>query len=312
MNQRKAVGYGRGEVAIDVPEPTLVEARTLKERLLTTFRSPNYRPPVLPAVATELLALSRRADVGFQDVTKTLERDPMLAAAVLRLAQSPAYATRIAPSSLLDAVQRLGLLTVRDMVFQVVVGMRVFRAPGYDTLMEKLRRHSILTAHATRLICTRTALASEQAFLCGLLHDVGFSGVLLALTDLPIKERPPLSAMISALSDMHDEAGAMMARIWELAPDIQLVLQKHHDFDRTRMPHPLIAAVTYAEALAADHGAGLSIPLDGLSGCEELAEALDRPRPERVDAAVQFLGLTPTTRTLIERECAALATKVLS
>lgn len=292
--------------------PPTVVVRELKERLLNKFRSPNYKPPVLPAVAAELLALSRRADVSLQDVTRTLERDPILAAAVLKLAQSPLYSSRVRPDSVSAAVQRLGLLTVRDMVLQLVVEMRVFRAPGYEQLMESLRRHCIVTAHVTRLICKHTSLAADQAFLCGLLHDVGFGGVLLALGELPSKERPPLTAVLGVATDMHHEAGSMMARIWELAPDIQWVIEHHHDFDGGRATHPLVAAVVLAEAIAYENGARVCLPFQVDFEVQHLVESLDLPRPHWGETAAQSLGLSPATRKLIETEGARIAQEVLA
>jgi HD-like signal output (HDOD) protein len=220
-------------VASDAPLP--LKADALKDHLLSTFRSPKYKPPVLPVVATELMALTRRKDVGLPEVTRTLERDPNLAAAVLRLARSPMYATRVAPTSLDQAVQRLGLVTVRDMVLQVVMDLRVFRAEGYKELVERVRRHSIVTGHLMRLIGEHAAVPADHAFLCGLLHDVGLGGVLIALGDLPVAQRPTLMAMSTALAGMHHEASAMMARLWDLPPEVVMVLQRHHDFDATRM-----------------------------------------------------------------------------
>lgn len=303
---------GLQESRLVKPDERPLDGKALRERLFATFRSADYKPPMLPAVAMELMALTRRPDVGAAEVTKTLERDPLLAAAVLKLAQSSAYASRIAPSSLSQAVQRLGLSTVRDMVFQVVLDLRVFRADGYKELMERVRRHSVVTAHIMRLLCGHTALAADQAFLCGLLHDVGLGGSLLVLGDMPIAQRPPLTAMSTALSDMHHDAGAMMARVWQISGDVQFVIQHHHDFDPQTLPHPLIAALSIAESLADDIGFGVN---DINAANNELAIAsatIDRFTHHQTDDAYKLLGISTQVRALIQRDATTLAGQVLA
>jgi hypothetical protein len=99
-------------------------ADELKERLLGVFRSPGYVPPVLPRVALELMELTRRADVKLADVGRLLSQDPLIAAAVLRHAQSPVYSRGTPVQSLQDAVVRLGRLTVRDIFFEALTTAR--------------------------------------------------------------------------------------------------------------------------------------------------------------------------------------------
>lgn len=289
-----------------------VDARALKERVLATFRSPQYKPPVLPAVATELLALTRRSDVGVVDVTRTLERDPILAAAVLKLAQSPLYATRIPPTSLSQAVQRLGVVTVRDMVFQVVMDLRVFRVEGYKDLMERVRRHSIVTAHLMRVLCTHAPLPADQAFLCGLLHDVGLGAVLLAIGELPQAQRPELTAMATVAADVHHEVGAMMTRFWQLAPELQTVVEHHHDYDPRHTNNALVAALVAAESLADDLGFCVNDVHTMQNDMAIASSILDRvPHPD-VPLAFKQLGISPTLRDTIRREAATIPQRAFS
>lgn len=289
-----------------------LKADALRDHLLATFRSPKYRPPLLPAVATELMALTRRKEVGLPEVTRTLERDPILAAAVLKLARSPMYASRVAPTSLDQAVQRLGLVTVRDMVLQVVMDLRVFRAEGYRELVDRVRRHSIVTGHLMRLIGEHAAVPADQAFLTGLLHDVGLGGVLIVLGDLPIAQRPTLMAMSTALAGMHHEASAMMARLWQLPPEVVMVLQHHHSFDATRMRHPVLAALAIAESLAEDHGFGVNDINATRDDVAAASSEIDNVDHTQVDGAYVILGISTAVRDRITREAASLPTRVLA
>lgn len=64
--------YGLGEHTIDVDRLHLIDEAELTDQLVRTFALPSYRPPRLPAVATEILAISRRSDVQFRDIEALL------------------------------------------------------------------------------------------------------------------------------------------------------------------------------------------------------------------------------------------------
>ncbi|HUJ25543.1 MAG TPA: HDOD domain-containing protein, partial [Myxococcales bacterium] len=136
--QRWSPNYGRGVVEIAADST----ADQVREWLRYRFASPDYRPPVLPAVAIQVLALSRKPDADLRDVAKLLEQDPVLAGRVLRLMQTPFYAARTPIRTLAEAVLRLGMTQVRNVVLEVSLNLRVFKAEGWAEPMADLARHS--------------------------------------------------------------------------------------------------------------------------------------------------------------------------
>jgi HD-like signal output (HDOD) protein len=167
-----------------------MDTRELKGRLLDGFRSADYRAPMLPAVALELLALTRKPDVNLADVVRLLGHDPMLAGEVLKVANSAAYARGGPLRSIEEAVVRVGLVRVTDLFLQVSLEAKVFRAPGYAEPLNALRRHCVFTAEAARLVSQRTSGLNDYAFLCGLLHDVGIAACLHVISG-PLKDLAP-------------------------------------------------------------------------------------------------------------------------
>ncbi|GEJ55783.1 HDOD domain-containing protein [Anaeromyxobacter diazotrophicus] len=252
-------------------------------RLLRLFASPTYQPPRLPQVALEIMELSQRPEVSFAQVGAVLEKDPLLAAKVLSIAQSAMYAPRSPILSLRQAGVRLGLKTLRDLVLEAAVSMRVFRAPGYGDAMERLSRHSTATAYLLRALCRRTGLDADYAFLCGLLHDVGLAACLLALSDEPRGGVVPFDALGPALHDLHEEASGLVTRLWGLPAEVQQLAATHHQLAVGGRPDPLHAALIVAEALAADQGAGMEPA--GVQG------GLDQNGPELREQACAALGL---------------------
>lgn len=260
-------------------------SESLQQLLLEIFDSPDYRPPVFPNVALELAELTKKPNASYDDVVAVLQNDPLIVAKVLKVAQSSLYGGPL--QSLQNAVQRLGINTLRDIVWQVATGMRLFQARGYTPLLERLRTHSVFTAYAARMIATRSGLAAEHAFLCGLLHDMGTCGVLIALSEAG-KQPPPLTALLVAVDEIHERAGATIARLWRLAPEIVGALEYHHRYDPDMRDVPVLSAVIcVAESLAEQQGYGVSTP--NLSGSR--AVRFDTQLPLRVENALKRLRL---------------------
>ena len=132
--------YGRGIATLDVEQLGLMEPDALVGRLLGVFNTPGYKPPVLPAVAVQLLELSRKPDVSLKSIVRLLQTEPMLSAQVLKIAQSPVFGGQNV-KTMNDAIIRLGLRRLTDLFIEASMG-KVFRARGYEALMEKLRLHS--------------------------------------------------------------------------------------------------------------------------------------------------------------------------
>ncbi|HET9956332.1 MAG TPA: HDOD domain-containing protein [Polyangiaceae bacterium] len=292
--QRRDPRFGRGEHQIS-EEPS-VNVDQVKLELLRLFRSPDYKPPVLPAVAVELLALTQKRSVNVAEVSRLLSKDPMLAGQVLKIAQSAAYSRGEPVRSLDDAIVRLGLSRISDLFLRAALEMKVFRAAGYDHEMEALRLHSAFTAEAVRIVCRHSIGLDDYAFLCGLLHDVGIAACILALTELAKKNKTKLDFehVWPGLREIHAACSEMLAKIWQLPADIALVLSLHHTMVFEGRVHPLAAAVAVADGLADEVGFGFHGEMTAVqteSAAQMLgldAGTLDRIRSATVDLAKSF------------------------
>lgn len=251
--------YGLGEHSFDADRLGLMDENELTERLVRTFSEPGYSPPRLPAVATEMLALTQQRDVEFSAIESLLEKDAVLAGEVICLARSAHY-SRVRPvTTLREALVRVGLRQLQDVVMQAAMNMRVFRSKAYAKCMERLRNHSNCTAHLCRIVSRYTPMGDEQAFLCGLLHDVGIAGILLSLGDVKRGQSvPDLGSLWPAIDRAHTRAGAKMVELWNLPSEISGVVGIHHDASLNGVDHPMAAIVCLAESLTSELNMGLA------------------------------------------------------
>jgi len=271
----------------------------LEAELRARFLNPSYRPPVLPRVAVELLQLSRRDDVGIDDVVAMLQKDAMLVGRVLRIASSPLYmpTPRASELSLREAIVRLGMGNLRDVVVEVVLQMRVFQAKQYAREMARVARHASATAHLARLLGRRSGAGGDMTFLAGLFHDVGIAGALVALGDVPEGQPVPrLNDVWTAIEAVHPELSGVMIDLWGLPEELRRSATEHRGLADLDTVEPLAAVACVAEHLA--NRLGWSV--HAMTGTEPAKIGLDVVQPADLDRAAAELELSASHLASLE------------
>lgn len=284
--------YGRGEHYIDAKVEQGAADEALSRHLDALFASPDYRPPRLPNVAMQIMELSRRTEVTVAEIVTLLESDPMVAGRALRIVQSPIYAGRSSIRSLRQAVIRLGLNTMRDIVLEDAMNMRVFRSDSHRDWMEQVRKHSVLTGHCARLVAKTAQTCGEYAFMCGLLHDIGIAAILVAASEQ--KTSVDDDALLRAIQHRHEQASGHIASLWSMPKEIATVVGTHHTPRRDGKDSllELASVVCLAEELATRVG----VPALPAS-----AAAADQSGDFALDLARKRLGIdAPTWDRLLE------------
>jgi len=176
--------YGRGTHTLPADTPSLAdEEKRLVDWLDGFLATPGLELPRPPRVAMEILELSRKPTARIEDISALLEREPLLAGRVLRLANSALYGASAPVTTLKMALIRMGLNVVRDVVMEAAFQMTVLRAEGFNDTLERIRKHSTAVAWLSRFVARNTSIDAENAFLVGLMHDVGLSVGLIGLTE---------------------------------------------------------------------------------------------------------------------------------
>jgi putative nucleotidyltransferase with HDIG domain len=247
--------------------------------------------PTLPAVVTRLMALVNDPMVSAMDLAYTLREDPPLTARVLRMANSPVYGGRARVLSVPQAVLRLGMNEIRNVVMSLGVVRAVF-GPGRRLNHRAFWQHSLTVARATESLASALPPDpdghDEAAFAVGLLHDIGrlvldqvYPEAYDAALGIMEGSRVGLDeAERQATGLDHAEIGALLAQRWGLPDPIVSGIAYHHR-PAEALPSLRRTAVLarVAEQTAVAHGLG--DPVEGAS-VEEPAEGW------------RLLGLHPT------------------
>jgi putative nucleotidyltransferase with HDIG domain len=241
----------------------------------------------------QLIELSRQESVQPGAMVALLERDPMLAAELLRLAQSSLYGGSFSVRTLDEAIVRLGMRRTAELFLHAALEARVFRAAGYQKKMDELRRHSVVVAHLSRLVGREAGVTDQSAFICGLLHDVGIAASMIAVVETcPSGQTvPSFDEIWPTVQEVHGRAGGVLASAWNFPSEVTFVIERHHEFMVAGELHPLAAVVCLADWAANELGVGFATEQDRNDG----------------GAVLDALGLGPTqAQVLLEK-----ASKVL-
>ena len=153
------------------------EARALENALVSQFDGHNLSVPNLPRVPELVLRQLRSRKCDFGKVAEAIAEDQVTAGAVIRMANSPIYGGMNKISALQPAVTRLGLNALRTLMMQQSLHAATFHGRGGDKeLASMVWNRALASAWVMRFLGPLVELDEEEAFLLGLLHDIGTVG----------------------------------------------------------------------------------------------------------------------------------------
>lgn len=195
--------------------------------------------PVLSAVATQALDLLQDPLVTNRRIEELIRQDPALTERLLRTANSPFYAGRNLSSTISDAIFRLGLRQLRNVIIVAATG-ELFS--DNDPMIQAFWDHSIASAITANLVSELLhAPHHEESFIAGMLHDVG---ELIIYRQHPEIYRVLLEDVKTTglpLQDLENErfqyfthmsVGGLVVRKWRLSDSIAEAARFHHDLEK--------------------------------------------------------------------------------
>lgn len=223
------------------------------------------------------LAAALEDDADARRLIRMITRDPVLSARVLRLANVATNAPLREVTTIDQAVVRLGTRAVRRAVLSICFAS--WGQPGemHAAIWRRHVEHGIGTGCLARHVAVRAGRDPDEAFVQGLLHDIGKLFLMkLEPEFVRLGGAPPTSAEVAeVIADQHAEVGALAMQLCGLPGLVRDVVRWHHD-PISADEHPKAAAVIYiANRLSHRYG----------FGCDAT------PEPELAEDAI-FLRLT--------------------
>lgn len=205
----------------------------LFDEITELFKSKSITLPSLPEIALYINAALEKDDVSTKKLSKIIQMDPVIAARVVQVANSPLYGDT-ENNSIQDALARIGLDGVRTIVMGVV--LRDLFMPKSQPVIDSMTQfyeHSIRTG----VICYALAkklkgFNRDQAFMAGILHDIGVVPILVVADRHPqIAEKE--NNLAAVLMHLKSYIGGMVLQQWDFSDKFIEVAKHAYDWNRT-------------------------------------------------------------------------------
>lgn len=221
----------------------------------------------LPTVAAHVLHLLEDENVNIKQVATTIETDPALTIKILKIANSPIFASRKEITSVHQAIVILGLNRLSNVVLGVAIFSKFFLGLRKEAMemIQKFWYHSSSTGIVAKFLLSKTNIQlKESEFIGGLLHDIG----KLAMIQSDISKYTKVIDLVDfkGLSDIeaenevfefnHIDVGSAITKKWKLPSDLSDIICFHSVTHDNAITNRMIAIVRTADILCELLGAG--------------------------------------------------------
>ncbi|MDD2851462.1 MAG: HDOD domain-containing protein [Desulfuromonadaceae bacterium] len=199
--------------------------------------------PVFNPVAIKIVQLLSRPNFSSSEASELVCSDQSLASQVLKMANSPYYSGLSSITTINDAIVRLGVQEVANIVMMASQFGKFHSGNEHlNSFMQKLWEHSLACATGAKWLAIKTGfnnLASES-FMAGLLHDIGHLALIMVMDNVYLNSETKSVFTNKLLNDifltLHEEVGFQLMKSWSL-PDKYCTIAYHHqsDFDVNNM-----------------------------------------------------------------------------
>ncbi|MBL0668324.1 HDOD domain-containing protein [Aeromonas jandaei] len=246
--------------------------------------------PQIPEVMRDLIQTFNEKDPDLLKISKLINKDPVISAKLLRLANSAKFGSSRQIGTVNEAAVRLGLAMVRNMVLACGLTESVTAVPGID--LKHFWGCVFNVAELARRLAVKKGMKGDEVFTCALLYDLGRLVMHVGLPENTVhhihdlelhKGRAKAEELVVGFN--YAQVGAAMARYWKFPETISNAVEYHYN--------PMLAKEFSAEAglihlaivLAAQSDVGEEAPP------EWPAKVAEKLGLSWVDCAAQFTAL---------------------
>jgi HD-like signal output (HDOD) protein len=193
----------------------------------------------LPELTVRINAVINDPNSSAADLHRIVSHDPALVSRLLRLVNSALYGRQTSIDSVQRAIVFLGFEGVYQLAIAATMGPLFKGGKICEGFTAKdLWTHCVAVAAVARELAAGIGTVSpEEAFLVGLLHDVGLlvalracRGQLRQVCEQAIANNTPFTEIEAPIVGAgHSELGSALAKLWKFPPGVREVAHHHHN-----------------------------------------------------------------------------------
>lgn len=190
--------------------------------------------PPCPASLTSIMREAKRPTAEISKIAQMISQDAGIVGPLLKLANSPFIGLRSKVTSVLQAVNVLGLQNTLNLVQNIALRQNL---GGGSQSFEKFWERSSLTATVAQKIAAKFPnIPKDDAYIAALFHDSGIPVLMMKFPDYRdavmtlCKQGKPICEVENEIfSTSHAVVGNMLTRSWMLPAQVCKAILYHHD-----------------------------------------------------------------------------------
>lgn len=219
------------------------------------------------SVAQKLVRMIESDTCSLKEFEDVIKVDPILVLRLLKLVNSAYFGLRSKIKNIAEAVAYIGMDNLRNLLILDAI-KHLFKDSDSSNQFSRNRLwlHSAVTSVCSQMISERVfAQKGEDAFLCGLLHDIGLivedQAASYQFETFCSSFEPEDHDLIGyerlAIGTDHQVTGSLLTKEWGLRPEICKAVETHHKNLKQIEPESLSGLLQIAEYLIIklDYGA---------------------------------------------------------
>ncbi len=216
------------------PDPQTASQSSVHDlvmEMVKSFKQGQIKLPVMPNVVQRIEEVIKQPNSTASDLAEIIEQEPTISLRLLTIANSALYGGAGRVTKIKQAVSRIGTKETQSIV-TAIASRNLYQTDNklIAVIIEQLWQHSLATAYAARAIAKDLELAeADKYFLMGLVHDIGKTLLLQALSDIILKTPGSydLGEIMTSIQEIHAEFGAALLKRWEFPEELIEVVRVH-------------------------------------------------------------------------------------
>ena len=260
-----------------------VERKTLQRKALALVED----LPSLSDVVMEFMSVAAKDYFTAADFEEIIQKDAALTARLLKIANSSFYAGTRSIKTIRESVVLIGMDNMKNMVYAVSSsGLLSTSLKNYKYPEKGFWLHAMGVGMACQALAKESKtkiLVPEEAFVAGLLHDVG---KLILDRLITIEDGPRVITLedeLNAAGLNHADLARHIFRKWKIPETLIESVRFHHNPFIGGRPKPSAVLISLADSILNEWGFGtrsvpdLSIEIEAADHLQEI-RALTLPR----------------------------------
>lgn len=216
----------------------------LRDEKLKTLVSQMSALPSLPSLYFRVMEELQSPDASAERIGEIVAMDPGMTAKLLQLVNSAFFGISRKIANPTEAVQFLGVGTVRSLALTIHAFSCFDQSRLAEFSFERIWNHSLTAGVFAKKMSQLEGVetnTADEAFIAGLLHDIGKLMLISNRTDeyravLALMQQKPINvneAELMTFGATHAEVGAYLLGLWGLPIPVVEAVAMHHEPSRS-------------------------------------------------------------------------------